>query len=1156
MTAATTPSIAYEHNGQRIDSAAFYAIACDPRRHVAVQACAGAGKTWMLVSRIIRALLDGAQPHEILAITFTKKAAGEMRQRLHAELALFARADDATLTAQLQARGVSAQPQEWPALRQRLKALYPDLLTHGRALQVRTFHSWFAALLRAAPLQLLDALGLPLQYELLEDTSEAEAELWHRRFLPRVAADAALRADYAALVGSQGRHKAHAVLQAALGKRVEFALADQAKRVDNAVSPFGAIFGDLAAFSTPAEALDAPAARQCWLDWARALGAESAKTPQNAANAVVSAFNGAQNADDRLAALRKAFFVKDENRLTKHLQKYAAAQAAEPELARLLDAQAQHQARQYHLRAARLTRALLAEFAALKRERNWIDMGDLERVALALLSSAELAGWIQQRLDARVRHLLIDEFQDTNPLQWHALHNWLSAYAGAGGGAQQAPRLFIVGDPKQSIYRFRRADPQVFAAAQDFVAQALGGDRLACDHTRRNAPAVLATVNAVMKKAQDDGEMSDFRVHTTQSDAEGGIWALPLIARPERAARTAADAPLPPWRDSLLTAQTEPETRLRQRECRQAAHWVAQQLARGAQPGQIMVLARKREALGALQQELRALGIACEQPEAQLLAEQPAAQDVLALVEALTSPGNDLALARALKSPLFDLRDSDLMRLALERRTAENATPHASAPHWLDLLARGVALDTQDAAALLADLQRYRHWLLSLPPHDALQHIYQHRDVLARFAAAAPAPQRAAQVAHLQALLGAALQVQGGRFLSACQWLRALRRAHLTVPFSAAATSASESAAPSEQSVRLLTVHGAKGLEADTVLLLDACAQNPQERGPGLLLDWPAQASAPRRLAFVAQTSAPPPCLRELAASESAAQARENVNLLYVAMTRARQRLVLSAFEPHQTPAAASPNWWQRIQPLAQPLPAPAPESARTLTEEAAPQPFILKTLPPAQWASATPTQSAQTAVSDAPRAPQASSEAAGPAKTADGGADGDSDAARIGQAMHWLLEHAARRAQNGLWPPALLHQAARRFALTAAQGQQAHALARRILDGEGAWAWQSSAVAEAFDEVELLLRGQRLRIDRLVRRRAVADQPETWWVLDYKSAHQPERDAALQAQLARYRAAVQAIYPGQPVRAAFLSADGRLRPLAADGDGAPENGP
>src|SRR6218665_1679564 len=98
---------AFEHNGQLVARQRFYEIACDPKRSVAVEACAGAGKTWMLVSRILRALMDGAQPHEILAITFTRKAAGEMRQRLHEWLSSFARADTATLKAELSARGIS-----------------------------------------------------------------------------------------------------------------------------------------------------------------------------------------------------------------------------------------------------------------------------------------------------------------------------------------------------------------------------------------------------------------------------------------------------------------------------------------------------------------------------------------------------------------------------------------------------------------------------------------------------------------------------------------------------------------------------------------------------------------------------------------------------------------------------------------------------------------------------------------------------------------------------------------------------------------------------------------------------------------------------------------------------------------------------------------
>jgi ATP-dependent helicase/nuclease subunit A len=140
---------------------------------------------------------------------------------------------------------------------------------------------------------------------------------------------------------------------------------------------------------------------------------------------------------------------------------------------------------------------------------------------------------------------------------------------------------------------------------------------------------------------------------------------------------------------------------------------------------------------------------------------------------------------------------------------------------------------------------------------------------------------------------------------------------------------------------------------------------------------------------------------------------------------------------------------------------------------------------------------------------------------------------------MHWLLENAADTVQG--WHPSRLAQAQRRFTLSADQAARAEALARRIFTGEAAWAWAADEVLEAFNEVEITHQGQRLRIDRLVRRRAMGDQPETWWVLDYKSAFHPERDATLQAQLSRYRTAIQHLHPGQAVRVAFLSGEGRV---------------
>jgi superfamily I DNA/RNA helicase len=183
------PQAAYECNGALIAPEAFYAIACDPQRSVAVEACAGAGKTWMLVSRMVRALLEDAnqagpddalQPQEILAITFTKRAAGEMRERLYEWLADFARADNATLLKELQIRGVPGLNNE--AIAQRLTAqlqgLYARMLASGRSVQIRTFHGWFAALLRSAPVAVLQNLSLPVNYELLEDDGQ-QLTLWH-----------------------------------------------------------------------------------------------------------------------------------------------------------------------------------------------------------------------------------------------------------------------------------------------------------------------------------------------------------------------------------------------------------------------------------------------------------------------------------------------------------------------------------------------------------------------------------------------------------------------------------------------------------------------------------------------------------------------------------------------------------------------------------------------------------------------------------------------------------------------------------------------------------------------------------------------------------------------------------------------------------------
>ena len=1111
-TTLTPRFAAYEHNGKPVSADRFYAIACDPRRSVAVEACAGAGKTWMLVSRIVRALLDGVDPqdghlrvspHEILAITFTKRAASEMRERLYEWLEQFAGAPADVLATELQARGVqgSAEGQDLTSASRRLSELYQRVLESGRQVQIRTFHSWFAALLRAAPLAVLQQLELPLNYELLEDDGPATGLVW-RRFYQTLVGDERHKADFEAVVLEHGRFQTEKALAVALDKRIEFGLADAHGVVDASVQHFQEMFPALAQFDHPHGAIEQPAARDRWLAWAQVLGRESTKTPQKAAQRVVDAFALPDNplgtdragGSSRLDILRKAFFVADEDRLTQHLKKYPAAQEAERELAVLCAASHQHEAWAYQQRMARLTRVLVAEYAALKRERGWVDMPDVERAAQILLSDSVLSGWVQERLDTQVKHLLIDEFQDTNPLQWQALMAWLGGYAGAGS---HAPSVFIVGDPKQSIYRFRRAEPQVFRAAQEFVAQGLGGDLLSCDHTRRNATRVIDTVNAVMANARAIDHYEGFREHTTSSADGGLVCMLPPVPRPEAAAD---DGPvvLDGWRDSLSTPRESPEETLRTMEARQAAHWIAHRLREGLQAGDVMVLSRRRAGLLPMQDELRALHIPAQIGEKTALIDCCEVQDLVALLDVLVSKQHDLSLARALKSPLFGRSDDVLIALALQRKQQHLC--------WFELLQQSWA-PGHELHGVGDILLRWKNWLDRLPPHDAIQAIYSDGDVLARFAIAAPAVQRDAVLANLRALLAASLQLGGGRYATPYAFVRALKAGGVQAP-----------ATVNDQAVRLLTIHGAKGLEAQVVLLLDT--DTPERAGEtmGVLVDWPGHAARPRKFVFLAREGQPPACAAATLEHEKTQRRREELNAMYVALTRARATLVISSIVPHRE---APGSWWQRLSGLVAECDVPMPSmQGQDISLATASANFHLKELP------VLPVNQ----IGPAPEQPDGPLEDAVPNE--------DTPLARIGKAMHRLLEWADGSEQNAV-------AAAREFGLDAEQGSRAAQQARRILQGDGAWVWDEAVVGWQGNEVELMYQGEPYRLDRLVRRKDSGH----WWVLDFKSTGSPQRQPALVQQMQTYRSAVQQAYPDDIVRAAFLTATGELIELPQDAE-------
>ena len=1233
--AAEVAEPAYRIDGVHADAQAFYAVACDPRRHVVVEACAGAGKTWMLVSRMLRALLDGAKPQEILAITFTRKAAGEMRTRLAHWLREFAAADDARCAAELRLRGLGAA--EAARLAPAMRALHEQVLAGGRMVEVRTFHAWFTQLLQAAPLDLLASFGLQPAMSLVEDLDDLRTPL-RRRFNAALLADAALQADYRALVARHGRHTVADWLETAWQRRTEIALADAAGAADEAVAPAALGFPECAGLSHPALPIRSAAFVAHAQEVVAELRGKATVPRERAALAIEAAINATiatppeRASDDDAAisdleALRAAVFTAA-GTPRKLLDTPAWRQLADM-LDRIAAACAQHQARLEHLRMLRLARCLLREYAALKRERGLVDMEDLERFAHALLADAALSGLVQQRLDARIRHLLIDEFQDTSPLQWQALHAWLSGYAGAGGGAAAAPVVFIVGDPKQSIYRFRRAEPKLFAAAREFIVEGLGGRVLECDHTRRNAPAVIAAVNEVFGALLAEGRFDGWRAHSTgvaagdaaiaaaaAGAAAGLLQQLPSAERPPRRgsgddngddedgdANGAAAEP-PRWRDSLREPRIEAQQRLREFEAAQVALAVRQLLREGVAPGDIFVLARTRDTLALAAHALQALHLPAVAPESALLGELPEVRDLLALLDVLVSPGHSLALAQVLKSPLLGAGDDDLVALAdaADALSAAERLWREAARWWRALLAS--AWPTRPALARArALLPAWARAARRLPPHDLLDRIVGEGELLERIAAAVQPERRAAALAAVAALLQAALELDGGRRATPYRFVRALKRRALKMRAGAVA-----------DAVQLLTVHGAKGLEASVVLLMDCDPQPRQPDRATLLVDWPADAERPTRLAFIASHARCPPSLQPLLRVEQEARAREECNALYVAMTRARARLVVSRTPPSRSLPQQSP--WQRIAPLAaawqpdaaaahacaletsgapdgapdgapraipgaDPATAAAPHTAGgdpaiTMTARVPALPYRRAAADPGPGddaaqaiairpAPATATSAAAAAAAVAARAAASAAGSAG-ARAAAAVAAADPQR-RLGQALHRTLEWVAASTLRGADSAtlhgagaaarpsidrltALAQAAATEFGVAAAQAGEIAAIAARLLASPQCAAFFDAArLRWAGNEVAVADAGELLRIDRLVLLDdAQADAADaaphaaaTWWVLDYKLQHAPQALAANRAQLARYRRLVQALQPGERVRAAFISGAGEL---------------
>jgi ATP-dependent helicase/nuclease subunit A len=537
----------------------------------------------------------------------------------------------------------------------------------------------------------------------------------------------------------------------------------------------------------------------------------------------------------------------------------------------------------------------LQHYQDIKQQQRLLDFTDLEWQACQLLNDANHAHWIQYKMDQRIDHLLVDEFQDTNPTQWRLLLPLLEELA--AGESERQRSVFIVGDAKQSIYGFRRADASLFAYAREWMQEHIHAETIPLSMSWRSAPAIMDFVNHVFAEGELHERLAEFDQHSTHhQQLWGRVELLPLIKQAEKS-KTDDNEQTLALRNPLLEPRELPTNRLYEDEARTIAEkitaLVEQQTPieedgkhRPAHYGDIMLLLRNRTHIASYEHALQAAGIPYQGSEPGTLLESIEIQDMLALLDTLIAPYNNLSLARVLRCPLFACSEQDLACLADKVRCKPQ--------NWFTSLTDGDENFSENLKLAREMLLRWHEQTGQIPVHDLLDRIYSEADVLERFKQAFPVHLQGRVTANLMRFIELALEIDSGRYPSLSQFrarLAALRKQEKDGP---------DPAQPHAQGQRLqiLTIHSAKGLEAPIVFIADAATVPDERFSYNAHINWPSGADRPQHMQLLLNSKTRDDATQALLDLQRQRDAREEANLLYVALTRARQLLYISGVEP------------------------------------------------------------------------------------------------------------------------------------------------------------------------------------------------------------------------------------------------------------------
>lgn len=846
-----------------LSAAALQQIAAaDPCKNTWLSANAGSGKTRVLTDRVARLLLSGVQPQHILCLTYTKAAASEMQNRLFKRLGEWAMKPDDALRKDLLDLGETELAAERLSL---ARQLFARAIETPGGLRVQTIHSFCATLLRRFPLEagvgpgfreLEDRAARLLRSEIIEEMAEGAAAEQFRRLTEVCATE-----DFTKLIEQIARERAR------FARPMDTAAAHAVFGLPYPVSDDHFV---RLAFRGDETMLFEAVIEVCrhesktMVDLATVLGSINVAAPGAADLAL--AFD---------AVLTKAGRVRAKFP-TVGARKALGGRAEEFDdfMARVEAARDAMKARRAAEKTAALhafAREFLPIYAARKQMLGVLDFDDLIERARLLLTDPSMAAWVLFRLDGGIDHILVDEAQDTSPEQWQVIES-LAAEMIAGLGAQTRPRtLFVVGDKKQSIYSFQGADVAAFDQKRDlFSTRLAGGDnglaQLTLQHSFRSSPAILRLVDATFTgplQAALGGEASHLAFHETLA---GRVDLWPPIEKNEK-----VDAG--EWFDPVdLPGSENPQVRLAERIADEIARMITSGVqiplnpgkegptARPVHEGDFLILVQRRSLL--FQEIIRACkarGLAIAGADRLKLGAEMAVKDLAALLSFLDTPEDDLSLAAVLRSPLCGWTEAELFSLSHGRKGYLWEAMRDDPGH-------------QATREFLADMRDQADFLR---PFDLVERALQRHDgrrkLLARLGPEAED--------GIDELLSQALAFERSEVPSLTGFLVWLATDDVEVK---------RQLDGEGRRIRVMTVHGAKGLEAPIVILPDTADRKPQDRDEVYRLDdgqvvWKVpEAESPAPISAARQT-------------RQEKRQEESLRLLYVALTRARCWLIVAA---------------------------------------------------------------------------------------------------------------------------------------------------------------------------------------------------------------------------------------------------------------------